>query len=246
MLWWPLLCWWGARGAAFCDQGPQYRTGREYGWTVSRISGIWEPERSNGDLFPWSEEGLGFEYSVLVVYELRLAAALPENLNDGSWKASHFCLGAYHRLLQVWVGWGLMWGTLTLPDSMAGSGGPGLEAGGVTHLFFPFHTCHCPTSGKASRVSVLWPFFFLKKKHNMKDFRNHWRICIWESLKITNSSNYSCFLPFFRPRWYNTFERSTQSTPSSPTPFTHLWPQLWSVQRQLSWQPTVPLERPWW
>ena len=128
----------------------------------------------------------------------------------------------------------MLWGILTLPDSMAGGGGRGEEVGGVTHLFFPFHTCHCPTSGKAGRVSVALTFFFFKKKHNMKDFRNHWRVCIWESLKITSSSNYSWFLPFFRPRWYNTFERSTQSTPSSPTPYTHLWPQLWSVPHQLS------------
>lgn len=34
--------------------------------------------------FPWSEEGLGFEYYVLVGYELRLTAALYKNVNDGS------------------------------------------------------------------------------------------------------------------------------------------------------------------
>ena len=67
VLWRLLLHWWGARGTVFCDQGPQYRTGRECGRTVSRISTIWEPEHSNGFLFHWSEEGLRFEYPVLVV-----------------------------------------------------------------------------------------------------------------------------------------------------------------------------------
>ena len=57
----------GARGTVFYDQGPQYRTGREYGRTVSRISTIWQPEHSHGFLFRWSEEGLRFEYPVLMV-----------------------------------------------------------------------------------------------------------------------------------------------------------------------------------